>query len=317
MKNEVFYYKTKRRVSMEKLKSVLHYNEKESKIYMPNEIFYDLGGEIEDGNHIPFAYSYIYLCTWLYRHTKHFNPDVYDNNIIKQILGYDKSNRTLNYLIKKNGLLDEIGYLESVRDFPISWEIEDKQLVFHMFSDYPDYPVKMSNRFFLKYPVTAFTRKELDNDEYYMEGTFYNVTNTHMIPFEVFLFCMSKKELGVSAFYMYSYLKYRCDVDGGKCDISISLLSDELKLSLTTTKKYLSLLKSYKMIDFFHNQDYFVAGMSKEDRKSNSYMTRKWTDFSDVKVDYKKIKQLTREEYDEILKNKDSLQEEIENNLPF
>ena len=302
---------------MMELQELLHYNNKESKIFMPNEIFDDLQKEIEDGTHISFSYSYIYLCTWLYRHAKHFNPSIYDNNIIKQILGYDKSNRTLNYLIKKNGLLDEIGYLESVRDFPISWELVDGEISFDMYSDYPEFPAKMSNRFFLKKPVFAFERVDLDDSDYIMEGTFYNITNTHMIPFEVFLFCMSKKELGVSAFYLYSYLQHKCDTNYGKYTVSLHSISEQVKMSLTTTKKYISLLKGYKMVDFFHNQEYFVAGANKEDRKPNTYITRKPSQFSSERVDYKRIKMLTREEYDLILQDRANLDEEIKNNLPF
>src|SRR5699024_402737 len=179
---------------MKELIKKLNYNNKESKVFMPNEIFGDLQEKVDKEVHIPFSYSYIYLCTWLYRHAKHFNPDIYTNKTLKEILGLFSNSQAINYLIKKNGLLDEIGYLESVRDFPISWEIVDGELHFDMYSEYPEFPAKMSNRFFLKKPVFAFERVDLDDSDYIMEGTFYNITNTHMIPFEVFLFCMSKKE---------------------------------------------------------------------------------------------------------------------------
>lgn len=302
---------------MKELSKKLSYNNKESKVFMPNEIFDDLQSHLEKGVHIPFSYSYIYLCTWLYRHTKHFNPNIYDNNVLKECLGFNPKTQEINYLIKKNGLLDEIGYLESVRDFPISWEIVDGELHFDMYSDYPEFPAKMSNRFFLKKPVFAFERVDLDDSNYVMEGTFYNITNTHMIPFEVFLFCMSKKELGVSAFYLYSYLKYKCDTNHGSYTVSIHSISEQVKMSLTTTKKYISLLKSYKMVDFHHNQEYFVAGANKEDRKPNTYITRNPSQFSSEKIDYKKIRMLSREEYDKIVQDRVNLEEEISNNLPF
>lgn len=281
----------------EELKSMLHYNKKESKIFMPNEIFDDLQNEIEDGTHVSFSYSYIYLCTWLYRHTKHFNPNTYDNNIIKQVLGYDKSNRTLNYLIKKNGLLDEIGYLESVRDFPISWEIVDGELHFDMYSDYPEFPAKMSNRFFLKKPVFAFERVDLDDSNYIMEGTFYNITNTHMIPFEVFLFCMSKKELGVSAFYLYSYLKYKCDYFGEGYDVSLNRLTEETGMSRMTLSRTLSSLREYGMVEAIHNQEFFALAMDVSERKANTYIAKDHTQFSDEKVEYERIKVMKKAEY--------------------
>lgn len=112
-------------MKFEEINKVLSITGKESNIFLPNEIFSDLQDYITDGKEIAYAYSYIYLTQFLYRNCKYFNTkELIDVNVIKQILGYSKSNRTMNYITKKGGLLDEIGYLESTKDFPMTWTFE-------------------------------------------------------------------------------------------------------------------------------------------------------------------------------------------------
>lgn len=113
----------------EQLEELLQYHEKESKIFMPNEIFDDLKGAIPDSPHIAFAYSYTYLAAWLYRYSKHISPTegFIDNVKMKQILGYNENYKKLDYLIKKNGLLDQLGYTETVKDFPTSWTYDEME----------------------------------------------------------------------------------------------------------------------------------------------------------------------------------------------
>lgn len=87
---------------IKKLVQFNEYNGYESKLYMPNEIFADLKANIKNTPHIAFAYSYIYLVTWMYRYTKHIvGQEVISNSTIKEILGYSAVTRTINYLIKK------------------------------------------------------------------------------------------------------------------------------------------------------------------------------------------------------------------------
>lgn len=88
-------------------------------MFLPNEIFDDLQGYITNGTHLAYVYIYYYLTHFLYRNCKYLNTEVFlDGNAIKQVLGYAESNRTMNYISKKGGLLDEIGYTESTKNIP-------------------------------------------------------------------------------------------------------------------------------------------------------------------------------------------------------
>lgn len=142
----------------EEINKLVQFNEEyESNLFMPNEIFKDLKANIKGVPHIAFAYSYIYLSTWLYRYAKHVNVGTFDNAKIKEVLGYKPNTRTINFLIKKGGLLDEMEYLQSTRDYPVSWEYSKmnyEDLEFTLSSevddDYKVYLPVLSKRFFLE-----------------------------------------------------------------------------------------------------------------------------------------------------------------------
>ena len=76
------------------------------------------------------------------------------------MLGYAESNRTMNYITKKGGLLDEIGYTESTKDIPLGWELKDIEgLTFTMATDMPKEMLQpISKMLFLKKPLKAFDR---------------------------------------------------------------------------------------------------------------------------------------------------------------
>ncbi|ANC77199.1 hypothetical protein ABE65_010445 [Fictibacillus phosphorivorans] len=290
----------------------------ESKIYIPNEIFDDLknNNDIKSPAHKAFSYCYIYLATWLYRYAKHngiieATSSTKEGTIsMKEILGYNQMTKGLDYLIKKNGVLEEMGYLSTVKDYPISAMFEDGYLEFSMLSDLDVEMQKYvknrsSRKYTIKFPVKAFYRFD-DNDE---DGTFYFIDNTTLIPFEVFLFCMSNEKLGCEAFYLYSYLQYKNQIFEGGYDVSIENLALETGLNIRTLKNYLHLLKGYKMIQCMHNQDFFALGLIKEKRKANTYITNDSELFFDELTTYKKIKVMPRKEY--LLKLKFEKEEEI------
>ncbi|MGG4039284.1 hypothetical protein [Heyndrickxia ginsengihumi] len=183
----------------DEIKESLQFNKKETNIFMPNEIFNDLQNNIKKSVHIPFAYSYYYLITWLYRYAKYGSISI-DNKNIKEILGYNKDYKPIDYIIKKNGILDLMEYTITTKDHPISWEVNDNYLNFSMLSDFDEETIKTikkikSRKYMIKFPYKSFFRTKESEEDNYEDGTFYDVSNTHLIPFEVFMFCMSKKEI--------------------------------------------------------------------------------------------------------------------------
>lgn len=113
--------------------------------------------------HIGFAYSYIFFETFMYRYAKYqkYVPPVSE---IKEILGYSGSNKNVDYIIKKNGLLEQEGILLTQNNYPISVEFDDiEKFVFttteelnytRQFREQQD----LTKNTFCKFPVFAFNQ---------------------------------------------------------------------------------------------------------------------------------------------------------------
>ncbi|MCM3719173.1 hypothetical protein [Fictibacillus phosphorivorans] len=334
-------------MNYEEISKLLQYNEykgSESKIFMPNEIFEDLIKSLNEElpqkeqskveyiteknkvrkkrglnkgvstNHIAFAYSYIYLVTWLYRYTKYtVLKSGISNSTIKEILGYKPETRTVNYLIIKNGLLDKIGYLETHKDFPVWWsQSQYEALDFQMYSEEKDsFPYHtIPKNFTIKYPIKGFYREVNDDGTVEIEGTFNEVDNTHCVPFEVFMYCMSKDDIGCTGFYLYSYLLHKNDIYGDY-DVSLEDLSKQTGIADRTLDKYLGILKAYRMIDFKINQEFFAIGLREEDRMANTYSINEYGEFSNEPIPYDKINIVKKKDYFQMLEDKKQMDREI------
>lgn len=289
----------------DELVKLLHYDGENNDIFMPNEIFNDLKNVLSNSSHLAFAYSYYYLISWLYRYAIYGN-DIYTTDTIKEILGYYKNNKTVNYIIKKNGLLDNMGYTQLQSDYPVFWTFEDNELSFTMLSEYDIETQKLlkskaSRNYKIKVPLKGIYRTEEDINEGYESGTFYEIDNTHHIPFDVFLFCVSNENIGVIGFYLWSYLKMKNQIHSSGYDVSIDYLAKETGVKRSSTVKYLNVLKSHRMIICLHNQDYFVKGLSEDERKSSTYIVNDCSNFSDKPVEYEKMKVIS---YDDYIKSK-------------
>src|SRR5205085_6833882 len=87
-------------------------------IQIPNGIFKKLSSNIKNRNgstniqQTSFAYAYIVMNAFLYKYA-HFvdvdNGTYIQNADIKGLLGYNKVTKTIDYIIKKGGVLDMIG----------------------------------------------------------------------------------------------------------------------------------------------------------------------------------------------------------------
>jgi hypothetical protein len=221
-------------------------------------------------SHVAFAYSYYYFISWLFRYCKYDKVKV-DVKLTKQSLGYHKDNKDINYIIKKNGVLDEIGYTLSSIDYPIVWEL-DGELEFTYLSDLDSDIKKIlmdvnGRNYKIKYPVKGLWRTDESAKEGYQDGTFFDVSNTHMIPFEVFIYCM-ENDLGVLGFYLYSYLSYRCQWFE-EFNSSVERISETIGYSINTTERYISKLFSHQLIDYKVNECKKINGEFV--KKANTY----------------------------------------------
>ena len=317
-------------MSYEEICNLVQYQEGEYKLYFQNEIFEDVKGSFKNSTHVAVAYSYLFFITWLYRYTKYVNEDILiDNSIIKEVLGYNSKNQTIDPIIKKDGWLDKKGLTVSTKDIPLAWSFsKDEGLSFDMlsgFNEMLDYLPKMSNRFFIKYPTKAFSRETtIKKEEYDTSGTFYDIENTHSLDFKIFAFSMSNKDIGCIGFYLYGYIKRqdypRNGADG--YDVSIDNLSKETGIARKTLNRYLSTLKSYNMISFKHNQDFFAIGLKTIDRMANTYYAEEYHSFNNKPMPFKRIEVMKKSDYMKILeeekdKSKAKLIDFDKGTLPF
>ena len=242
----------------------LQYNEKECRVQMPNEIFDDIGKmEFKTIERKAFLYSYYYLLLWLYRYAKYGSIKITVKDI-KEILGYSRKYDVLDYIIKKDGMLDQLGYTESTTDFPVTWEFENG-LEFTYFSDMDKDTRKIVSRgsnYKIKVPVKGLHRTQESRIEGIEDGVFYEIENTHRIDFDVFAECIEK--VGCKGFYVYGYLKYNCD-KFTNYRISLILLAREIGVHKDVLCDIVKSLVNIGLVHCYYN------GYTVYDSKDNKY----------------------------------------------
>ena len=113
----------------EQLKEILFYYNEESKIFLPNSIFDELKENIDidqkkrGSEHIAYAYSYVYLISYLYRYAKYANH-LFTENDLKKILQTVEANKHKTYITKKGGVLDQLKYIKKRKEFPVIYEYD-------------------------------------------------------------------------------------------------------------------------------------------------------------------------------------------------
>lgn len=303
----------------------IRFNINQSDIFMTNDYFeiiklLNLENKLKSV-HIGFVYSYLYLQSYMLRNTTYdyFIPTPKD---IKYILGYNQDEKRLDYIIKKNGLLDKEKLTITDNDFPIvnSYNKDEDYLEFTTASQIYDNLKefkdirKIANTTTYKFPVLSFydSNKRSDIKLFYGDdgGTFYDVHNTTRIRFEVFAYCMSNQDIGATGFYLYSYIKHMNDLLGDEYKATASTISNKIGVPERTVKKYLKSLKSYNLIDTIHNMDYFSLGIEKEYRKASTHLIKSFEEFTVNTIDYYKLPMKTRAEHFNKIKE---VNKEIEN----
>lgn len=267
----------------------VEYNEefdKHGKVFMPNNIFSKFSdkeifvtrkknrttGEWEMKNyktpHVAEAYSYLYLNTWLYRNAKYGAMDGQFTTVggLKELIGYSADNKTLNYIISKDGILDGLGLTKTLKfkEAPLTYTMEEGFVDFSLYSQYEGtdgIDLNFGSKTF-KYPVFALE----DVDGEYGYGTFNggldggNIANTTHVDFEVFKKCMTNTNLGCTAFYIYSYLKSRCDMNNGVIEVGLDKITERTGVGRGARDKALKFLKAHGLITCLPASFYIGAG---------------------------------------------------------
>lgn len=197
--------------------SMLLFNEKgkSQDLFLPNDIFKRINSLDIPSTQKAFAFS-------LYAFVKNTTHKGYCHKIsqIKELWGYSPNNKSLNDLVKKDGILDKLGLMRTVIK-----------------------GIDTNLGYFIEESSTKIQYKEVVYDVDGNKGNFFRVKP------EMMLGCISKnQELGPVGFYIYCFICMQCQFKGsGKYEwehIAVSYISRGLGLSERTVKRYLiSLLK--------------------------------------------------------------------------
>lgn len=230
--------------------------------------------------HIPFVYSYLFITGYMHRYGK-YNVYLPRTGEIKELLGFAHNNKAIDYLIKKDGVLDAYDLTETTTNFTLGYEFTDyKEFKLITLSDFNELDVAefrkvhgITNRQTIKIPKGY----DFDNNE-----------NTTLCDIRVFEFCMKNDDLGVNAFYLYSYLKHMNFKFKGY-DATHIRIASELGLSKNTIQKYRDAMRSYNMIYLSHNMEYYHPNMDKKLIKASTNYINEYGLFTLSKQDYNKF----------------------------
>lgn len=246
-------------MNKEKIKHLIDFNVVDCQVYINNSIFTDLlkCQELNQIRQKAYAYGYYCLTTYLYRNAKyqHFllkQPD------LKEILGYSRENRDLDFISKKNGLLDMLGYTETITDFPV--RLDNGRLIgFVMYRDAKNNFLHNNNvpsNYKVKFPIKAFYKDEKSKEKGYLNGSYYDATDCHRFDINSFFECISDEKIGCVGFFMVSYIKLLGTSLRTGSYSNTKDVRDSLGLSKKTFEKYINLLAKAGLldVDFRHNQ---------------------------------------------------------------
>lgn len=260
------------------IKSVLLYDDIDNnKIFVPNEIFEDFSKIEGISATKSFCFSFYYLITYLYRTTK-YGSRKYTISDLKEILGYSRTNKTMDKFIKRNGVLDKLGYIAHTTNYPISWkfDVDEQSPVFRYYNDFLKENSKEEMQHYrevlgifasrknmtIDVPVKGLYRSEESRKKDEKDGTFFCVKNTTRIDMDTFFFCMSNKELGTDGFWIYSFMKHMNEYYNDDWRVSRNIMSKSTGLSTVKLNKVLMALEEYNMIRNDHKN--YVMGLPRE-----------------------------------------------------
>lgn len=236
-------------------------------VNMHNEIFEDLKkwvveGEIKSLQHQEFIYSYYWLLQYLWNHGKYSNGK-FSQSAIKSMLRYNQNDKRLDYIMKKNGLLDRKGYTVSSSDYPVSVK-DGEKMKLKMLRCLDDEERKAvhqfnSSNFIVKKPL-----------EYLNKGN--KNSSIHVVEGSVFYECMNDRELKCAGFYMYGLLKSGL-INGG-------MITNDCLAKTTGWSVRRVIRVKHRLVEAGLINGLLSARAAKGERKIYKYLTKKKVRFA-------------------------------------
>lgn len=249
-------------------------------VQMPNGIFRDLKTINTNIQQISFCFSYLVTVAFLYKYA-HFvdidNGTYIQNSDIKQILGYNKTTKTIDKYIKKNGVLEVMNLLETTRNYPVSAEyikektnnvnMRDFKTINMLDTDSIDYKMIKSivrnNNYNIRIPKFLF---EYKGDL----GTLYNYDNTFRVDLSEFMTFMYNADLDNTDFLLYCYFKSKCfGHRGNEQQIPLNRIISDVGIKKDAYYNHLNKLENEKFIEVIHKG--WQVGSEEEDVEANDY----------------------------------------------
>ncbi|MBP0725202.1 hypothetical protein J5Y03_08345 [Bacillus sp. RG28] len=293
------------------------------KVFIPNQFFKDLiecnefkpkiskikthEGTVNtyekeaNANHIAFAFCFVYMISYLYRYANYIyykgeEECFIDDKLIYMLCGTSPTSRGkdgVSYITKKDGLLERLGYSVKEDDFPIDY-VYYVDVFGNVDYSFPDFILYSKVKYDLptgynkynkkiNYPIRAMHYDKESESANTLDGYFYDVQYSTEIKINVFTYCMARKELGKLGFYLYAYLKSRCDYFYATTDRkgyvrTLQDLSEDTGIGKSVLSKLLTVLEEHNMI--FNSHNHYVIGLPKGKKvPPNTYITFDFEDF--------------------------------------
>ncbi|PQP90945.1 hypothetical protein [Paenibacillus sp. AR247] len=317
------------------IKSGTYYNERElrtildvdreskQRIYMPNELFKDLVNSEDfkarkaNATHIAFAFSYLYLASYMYRYARftyyedYFGESFIDDSVIYKICNISPDSRGaagVSYITKKDGVLNKLNYIRKESDYPIRYKYEEdisgnknySEVYWKMLSDIKDElpsDVKLSRARKINFPVRAIYFDEESENKGIENGYFFITANTTEIDINTFIFCMKHSDIGVVGFYLYSFLKCMNGYFRGEYNSSIEQLVIDTGIKSTKLSEVIKTLEAHNMITNTHNT--YVPFLPQDKHiPANGYRTLERNQFTDLRKDVAVRKVMSQATYE-------------------
>ncbi|MFQ3543624.1 hypothetical protein Q7A53_06015 [Halobacillus rhizosphaerae] len=235
-------------------------------IRIPNEIFSDLSKSVSTNiQQSSFAYVYLLTIGILYKYTNFVdlnNGTYIQNSDIKELLGYNRKTKTIDRIIKKDGVLDELGLTLTTSQYPIRFEKYHEKInniqfgEFTLIGELEESDIQFStyrnivkNRnYSVKEPL--FLTSGYKDSEY---GTLYSIEKTHRILVSEYLTLIKDEDLDNIDIMLYSYLKSRCKGYGNNAkDIPLLRITKELGIKNDAFYSHLKKLETKNFIEVNH-----------------------------------------------------------------
>lgn len=248
-------------------------------VQIPNDMFRELARAVNNKaraniQQISFAYTYIVTVAFLYKYA-HFvdvdNGTYIQNSDIKQILGYNKTTKTVDKIIKKDGILEQLGLINTTKEYPVSVEYTDEKINNMHMRDFTTVGMLGEDDVSIIKSIVKNKNYEVKKPSFLFEyngdiGTLYNYERTHRITLKEYMKFIYDDELDNTGFLIYAYFKYKCyGLRNNMKSLALYKIVSEIGVSRDTFYTHLNILKKKGYIHVSH-KGWRVAG---EEHDSN------------------------------------------------